>query len=170
MVSLFGNVPGFKTDKFLTQILGFNTTEIMLMFGDKTNTNVEWLNNLATIPSQAPLASEIQFNPNCLRGQPPQLKQALKIMGLQKYDIAKMASNTALFELLYMYFPNLDKPGDKVKMLREVISPYAKAVVLNNDGVSPLDYQNKGRSSVLIDEIWSSSMATTEGIPEWMFR
>ena len=79
-----------------------------------------------------------------------------------------MASNTALFESLYGYFPNIDKPGDKIKMLREVISPYAKAVELNKG--NPLDFQNKGRSSVLIDEIWSSNMATTEGLPEWMFR
>lgn len=165
MVSLFGNVPGFKTDKFLTQILGFNSTEIMLMFGDKTNTNVDWVKDYATITSQSP---SVEFNPNCLTGQPPQLQKALKIMKLQRYDVAKMASNTALFESLYGYFPNIDKPGDKIKMLREVISPYAKAVELNKG--NPLDFQNKGRSSVLIDEIWSSNMATTEGLPEWMFR
>ena len=85
MVSLFGNVPGFKTDKFLTQILGFNSTEIMLMFGDKTNTNVDWVKDYATITSQSP---SVEFNPNCLTGQPPQLQKALKIMKLQRYDVA----------------------------------------------------------------------------------
>lgn len=161
MVALFGNVPGFKTDKFLTQILGFNTTEIMLMFGDKTNTDVDWLANLATIPSTK------SFNPNCLTGQPPQLQKALKIMKLQKYETTKMASNVSLFESLYMYFPNIDTPNQKFTALKEVIIPYARAVEINKD--NPLDYQNRGRSHELIDEIWMSKYATTEGLPEWMF-
>jgi hypothetical protein len=162
MVSLFGNVPGFKTDKFLTQILGFNTTEIMLMFGDKTNTDVDWLKNYATIPT-----NKGGFNPNCLTGQPPQLQKALKIMKLQKYETAKMVSNVSLFESLDMYFPNIGLPNHKFTALKEVIIPYARAVELNKD--NPLDYQNRGRSFELIEDIWSSNYATTEGLPEWMF-
>lgn len=162
MVSLFGNVPGFKTDKFLTQILGFNTTEIMLMFGDKTNTDVDWLKNSATIPS-----NKGGFNTNCLTGQPPQLQKALKIMKLQKYETTKMTSNVSLFESLYMYFPNIDTPNQKFMALKEVIIPYARAVEINKN--NPLDYQNRGRSFELIEDIWSSNYATTDGLPEWMF-
>ena len=71
------------------------------MFGDKTNTDVDWLKNYATIPT-----NKGGFNPNCLTGQPPQLQKALKIMKLQKYETAKMVSNVSLFESLDMYFPN----------------------------------------------------------------